>query len=987
MEPLFSDLERNPALSRTSRILIRVIVYVAVVVGLIFSIARQTGLQARSARGNQEGLSARAENLPTGMTITPTAARGSIFQPLNPGLPDLPEFTVDHPVSTAVSHDGSTLLILTSGFNRNYDKAGKVIPSQSNEYVFVYDIRQQPSTLKQVLQVPNTFVGLAWRPDGKQFYVSGGGNDNIHVFEENQGDWKEKIPPIALEHGAGLGIKIGSENESRDDLASHPAVAGLAVNDKGTRLLAVNYENDSVSLVDLESRKKIADLDLRPGKIDPVKKGVPGGEFPFWAAFKGNDKAYVSSLRDREIVILDLSGPPKVLSRIKIHGQPNKLILNKAGTLLFAAVDNSDSVNIINTATDQIVATIKTTAPHGIFPNQGKYKGSNPNSLALSPDEHTLYVTNGGTNSVAVINLAKDIDDSSVVGLIPTGWYPNSISLNRDGSVLYVVNGKSNPGPNPRGCRNTMEKKTTCSSGNQYILQLTKGGLLVIPRPDAAELKELTEQTARNNHFPAAVMVPAPPIFSFLRSKIKHVIYIVKENRTYDQILGDLEKGNGDPSLAIFKEVYTPNHHQLARQFVTLDNFFDSGEVSGNGWNWTTAARATDNTEKTIAINYARRGFNYDYQGGNRNINTAVPDVAQRTAMNPANARLEDAEDQLPGTADLTAPDGPDDESGAGYLWDGAMRAGLSVRNYGFYCDGSRYEEPAGSPAAIPLVHDPASSGVRVAFATNPRLLDVTDPYYRTFDQRFPDYWRFREWEREFDDYVKKDSFPSLELMWVNHDHFGAFGSAIDGVNTVEAQIGDNDYAVGLIVEKVAHSRYAKDTLIFVVEDDAQNGPDHVDAHRSIAFVVGPYVKQGALVSQRFNTVSLLRTIEEVLGIKPLGLNDALQEPMAEVFSRDSASWSYQARVPAALRGTQLPLPAATGGMAASYQPKHDSAYWEQQTQGLDFSAQDRVDSARFNLILWQGMVSEGAPYPAERSGKDLRQNRKQLFPIGFPLQ
>jgi DNA-binding beta-propeller fold protein YncE len=923
----------------------------------------------------QEPSSSKPEVLPTGMMVTPTAARGSVFQALNPGLPDLPGFTADHPVSTAVSPDGNTLLVLTSGFNRNNDKAGKEIPALSNEYVFVYDIRQQPPTMKQALPLANTFVGLAWRPDGKQFYVSGGSNDNIHVFEQEGDRWKESRPPIALEHADGLGLKIPSENESRDDLYGHPAVAGLAVNAKGTRLLAVNYENDSVSLVDLKSRRKIAELDLRPGKIDPAKKGVPGGEYPYWTVFKGDEKTYVSSIRDREIVVLDTGSSPKVLRRIKIHGQPNKMILNKGETLLFVAVDNSDSVNIINTSSDQVVASIKTTAPSRIFPNPGKYKGSNPNSLALSSDEHTLYVTNGGTNSVAVVNLARDLDDSSVVGLIPTGWYPNSISLNRDGSVLYVVNGKGNPGPNPRGCRNSMEKKSTCSSANQYILQLTKGGFLSFPRPDVAELKELTEQVARNNHFSVTPSASVAPVFSLLHSKIKHVIYIVKENRTYDQVLGDLEKGNGDPSLALFKETLTPNHHQLARQFVTLDNFFDSGEVSGNGWNWSTAARATDNVEKTIAVNYGRRGFNYDYQGLNRNINTAVPDVKQRSAMNPANAKLPDADDQLPGTADLTAPDGPEDESGAGYLWDGVLRAGLSVRNYGFFCDTSRYEEPKDSAAAVPLLHDPAASGVRVAFPSNPRLLERTDPYFRSFDQRFPDYWRYKEWEREFDDYVKNDNLPNLELMWLNHDHFGTFGSAIDDVNTVETQIGDNDYSLGLIVEKVARSKYSQDTLIFVVEDDAQNGPDHVDAHRSIAFVVGPFVKQGALVSERYNTVSLLRTIEEVLGIKPLGLNDAVQPPMAEVFSGESAAWTYEARLPAALRSTKLPVPAGK----ASYTPRHDSAYWERVTSGLDFTAQDRVDSERFNLILWQGMMGGDKPYPSERSGKDLRQQRTSV--------
>jgi DNA-binding beta-propeller fold protein YncE len=936
-----------------------------------------------SASPEQEPASQRPEILPTGMMITPTAAQGSIFQPLNPDLPDLPQFTVDHPVSTAVSPDGSTLLILTSGFNRNHGPNGREIPAQSGEHVFVYDISQQPPVKKQVLHIPNSFAGLAWNPDGKHFYVSGGSNDNVHIFALADGHWSEVPEPIALGHHSGLGVKVSPDDENK------PVVAGLAVDSSGTHLLAVNYENDSVSLLDLKSAKKTAELDLRPGRTDPSKKGIAGGEYPFWAVFKGDDKAYVSSLRDRELVVLDLHSAPKIVHRIKIHGQPNKLILNRAQTLLFAAVDNSDSVNVISTATDQVVAAIKTLAPHTLLPNQGRYKGSNPNSLALSPDEHTLYVTNGGTNSVAVINLAKDkdLDDSQTVGLIPTGWYPSSVSLNRDGSVLYVINGKGNAGPNPKGCRSA-SAESNCGAANQYILQSVKGGFLTFPRPSAAHLRELTGVVARNNHFSTTESIArAEPVFSFLRTKIKHVLYIVKENRTYDQVLGDLEKGNGDPSLTLFKEAVTPNHHQLARQFVTLDNFFDSGEVSGNGWNWTTAGRATDNVEKTIAINYARRAFNYDYQGYNRNINVGATTPELRKSLNPAMSGVADAEDQLPGPADVAAPDGPEDESGAGYLWDSALRAGLSVRNYGFYCDLNWYSERKSSYPSVPLLRDPASSGTRVAFPANPRLQELTDPYFRSFDQSFPDYWRYKEWEREFREFEKNHNLPSLELLWINHDHFGSFGSAIDGVNTVEREIADNDYAVGMIVQRVAHSQYSQDTLIFVIEDDAQNGPDHVDAHRSIAFVVGPFVKQGALVSQRYNTVSMLRTIEEVLGIKPLGLNDALQGPMSEVFTSQFAPWTYEARVPVALRSTQLPLPheaSARGPRSWDY-PMHDAQYWDKATRGLDFTGPDGVDAERLNLILWNGIMGQEHPYPYQRSGQDLSKDRKRLLQNFLP--
>jgi YVTN family beta-propeller protein len=933
---------------------------------------------ASSAHGEHKKTSPVAENLPTGMQITPTAARGSTFQPLNPDLPDLPQFTVDHPVSTAVSPDGGTLLVLTSGYNRNNDSKAKAIVAQSSEYIFVFDVRQPSPVKLQVLRVPNAFTGLAWNPNGKQFYVSGGQDDNVHVFARSEDRWMESGGPIALGHKAGLGA---SERMETKVTPVSPMVAGLAVSPDGKVLLAANYQNDSVSLIDAETKKVITELDLRPGKIDAAQKGVPGGEYPYGIVFAGNKKAYVSSLRDREIVVIDVKSALTVNSRIKTHGQPGKMVVNSAGTLLFAAADNSDSVLIVDTAKDKVMAEIKTTAPAGIFANRENFKGSNPNSLALSPDEETLYVTNGGTNSVAVIALDKDPDDSQVVGLVPTGWYPTSVSVSKSGGVLYVVNGKSNPGPNPQACRTTyttVSEDRPCAATGQYILQLEKGGFSVIPRPDPAELKQLTLQVARNNHFSAPIQdAKSRKLFEFLRQRIKHVIYVVKENRSYDQVLGDLEKGNGDPSLTLFPDAITPNHHALARRFVTLDHFFDSGEVSGVGWNWSTAARTTDVVELTIPLNYASRGMTYDVEGMNRSINLGADSAHDRNTE-----KLEDAENQLPGHADLAAPDSPEDESGAGYLWDAALRSHLTIRNYGFFIDLSHYSNIADADPPVPLLHDPAASGTRVAIATKAPLQPVTDPYFRGFDQRFPDYWRFKEWEREFDAYVAHNNLPSLELVRLPHDHLGLFKEAVDGVNTVETQVADNDYALGLLVEKIAHSIYAKDTLIFVVEDDAQNGPDHVDAHRSVAFIVGPYVKHNALISKRFNTVTLMRTMEEVLGINPLGLNDALQPPMAEVFSTRQADWTYAALVPSILRTTKLPLPAPKSGEKADavLVPTHDAAYWAEKTKGFDFSTEDRLDSESFNIILWNGLKGEGQPYPAERSGNDLSKGRKALL-------
>jgi DNA-binding beta-propeller fold protein YncE len=975
---------------------------VALMLVPVFSAQRPVPGKPAAAARSEPG-----ELLPTGVWITPAAAPGATFGPLNPGLPAFPRFTAGQAVSTALSPDGKTLLILTSGYNRNYDSAGRYAPEASKEYVFVYDVAVNPPRKFQVLQVPNTFDGIAWGPEGEKFYVSGGVDDDVHVFARFGHTWGETGAPIPLGHKAGLGIQV------------RPMAAGLAVDAAGKRLVVANFENDSVSVVDLEKRKKVAELDLRPGKTNPHRHGVPGGEFPFWAVIKGNDTAYVSSPRDRQVVLVKLSSPPRVVGRIALPGQPNKMILDRAEDRLFVALGSNDSVAVVSTESNRVLEEIATTAPPALFPDPRGWKGSNPTSLALSPDQRTLYVTNGGANSVAIIALGRRADprasapESETVGLIPTGWYPNSVSVSGDGRTLYIVNGKSDTGPNPGACdspkslraanaispgksgtgwnrharkfrRRPPKFAAPCKGANEYILQLTQAGFLALPTPDSAGLARLTAQVARNDHYrPDPRRAADERMMAFLRGNIRHVIYIIKENRTYDQVLGDLEKGNGDPKLAAFPEPITPNHHQLARQFVDLDNFYASGEVSGDGWNWSTAARAADSVEREIPLEYAHRGFTYDYEGTNRNINVGFATLAERRRANP---ETPDDPDLLPGTADVSAPDGPGGEAGAGYLWDAALRRGLSLRNYGFFLDMRRSFVPPKSPTYIPPLRDPYRARRQVAFADKAALRPVTDPYFRGFDQKLPDYWRFKEWEREFEGYVKRGNLPALELVKISHDHFGDFGVAIDGVNTVETEIADNDYALGLLVEKVAASPYRDTTLIFVVEDDAQNGPDHVDAHRTLAFVVGPYVRQGAVVSAHYTTVNLVRTMEDVLGIHPMGINDALARPMADVFTTERRPWSYRAIVPEILRTTRLPVPprrdarstapAESGRYARS---AHSAAYWAAKTRGFDFTVEDDLDTPRFNRILWRGLMGK-LPYPTGRDGRDLRENRGPLL-------
>jgi YVTN family beta-propeller protein len=929
--------------------------------------------------------------IPTGQTITPTAAPGATFQELNPGLASLSNFTAGQAVTSVISPDGKTLLVLTSGYNQNYDANGATIAAQSNEYVFVFDITSGAPRQTQVLTVPNTYVGLAFAPAGDTFYVSGGTDDNVHVFKRSSGAWAESGAPIALKNGAGNGIDKGIPALGIAPFVG-PEAAAVAVSADGRTLAVANYENDSISLLDVASGSVKA-LDLRPGKIDPSKAGVPGGEFPYWVAFKGSDTVYVSSLRDRQIVVVTLTGDtPKVSSRIALKGNPTKMILNKAQTRLLVASDNSDTVDIIDTASQELVGSIDTTSP-GEAPRVRR--GSSPNSLALSPDEETLYVTNAGTNALAVIELDDDRTGGEVTGLIPTGWYPNSVTVSADGATLYVVNGKSNAGPNPQqctavgagpleaaGCPASLQN----GSANQYVWQLTKAGLLTLPVPRRASLARLTETVAANNGFELELTPEERAIVRGLRERIKHVIYIVKENRTYDQVLGDLPQGNGDASIAQFPQSITPNFHAIASNFVLLDNFYCSGEVSMDGWQWSTAARSVDANDKSTPVNYAGRGLSYDSEGTSRDINVAFPDNPSRAAALSGGAAVAGEPplplaiqalsgaplssladpDALPGTANEVGLDGPAGEPGAGYIWNAALRAGKSVRNYGFFLDLTLESVPS-AIGGIPPIRDPFSAHVAVAVPAHPDLIGVTDPYFRGFDNVFPDFYRVQEWSREFDQFVAGNNLPQLELVRVMHDHMGNFDTAIDGVNTPETQQADNDYAVGLIAQKVAGSPYAKDTLIFVLEDDAQDGPDHVDSHRSTGYLAGPYVKQGVTVSTRYSTVNMIRTIEDVLGLQHLNLHDAGVKPMTDVFDLARSSWTYKATPSIYLYGTGLaPLLPAPSAALAVPTPTHTAAWWARETLGMDFSREDRIDANAFNHILWRGLMGD-RPYPAAK--------------------
>lgn len=899
--------------------------------------------------------------LPTGQALTPTAVPGAHLRALITHVGPYPSYVADGAAAIAVSPDKREMLVLTSGYNQYNGPNGKLVPQQSTQYVFRYAISNRGVRRLQTLQVPNSFGGIAWRPDGRGFIVGGGVDDVLYLFSRR--GWRfDRSSKLSLGHNAGLGADV------------KPQTAGVAVSPDGQRALVANYYNDSVSLIDLDRLKVVTDQDLRPGKIDGMASGLPGGEFPFAVAWADRSRAWISSPRDRQLVEISIgSDRVRVKRRVKTIGEPTALLVDGKARRLIVAEDNADRLAILNLDSGSIIAEPRLELPVGLAaPHLGK--GLNPNGLAMLPDGR-LLVTLGGINAVAVLD--PGASKHPVQALIPTGWYPSGVASSADGGRIFVINRKSPPGPNLRGCPPELatyrKQANACGSANQYIYQLEKAGLLDLPMPDARTLAATTLQVAANIGLPgASERAVAEARMAEIRKHVKHVIFIIKENRTYDQVLGDLDVGNGDPHLAILGRALSPNHHRLARQFVVLDNFYDSGEVSATGWAWSTAARATDLLEKTAPVNYADRGLAYESEEADRFVYTQQS-PPERYATNP---KLSKDLDLLPGPALLTAADpDADDRPNEGFLWDAAIRAGKSVRNYGF-ADASIYDD--GAPGAVPVVREPFKDGRRIYTPGDRLLAPLSDPYFRGFDQKLADYWRVMEWQREYDLQEAAGTLPQLTLLRISHDHFGDFDKARDGVNTVETQMADNDYSLGLIAERVASGKAGNSTLIFVIEDDAQNGADHVDARRSVALVVGPYVRHRALVTTRYTTLNVLRTIESILGLSPLGLNDALAIPMADVFDPANAQWSYQAEPADILRTTQLPIPSVRfhqkAGSASRACAGHTAQYWAAAMKDQDFRSEDRLNTSAFNSALWRGLGV--GPEPNLRDGRNLRLDR-----------
>ncbi|MGC8640445.1 MAG: bifunctional YncE family protein/alkaline phosphatase family protein, partial [Isosphaeraceae bacterium] len=619
--------------------------------------------------------------------------------------------------------------------------------------------------------LPETFAGLVWSADGKHLYVGGGWDDRIYRFDHADGLLSNKS--TFSYHSGGAGRKV---------------VAGLALSADGQTLWTANVHGHSLSR-----------LDIKSGKFDEAVI-LEADSYPYGLAWdEARHRLYVSLWNRARIDVAD-ARTLKTVASIATQEHPNEMLLARGGKILYVANANRNSVSVIDTVADKAVETIGTAI------DPAAPAGSTPSALALSPDESILFVANANTNSLAVVNV-KQPGGSTPLGFIPTGWYPTSVRVSRDGKTLYVANGK---GQSSRANRDGPQPGIVGGAGQtrEYIVGLFQGSLSILPMPNPGQMASYSHTVYACSSIrkgdPTAVRGARPaaghPIPSRVGdpSPIKYVVYIIKENRTYDQIFGDMAEGNGEPELCLFPEHVTPNHHALARAFVLLDNFYVDGEVSADGHEWSMGAYATDFVERTWPL---------AYRGDGR-----VPYPSE-------------------GSFAMARPT-------AGYIWDRAAEVGVSYRSYGEFIKNGR------TPA------DPGSTSVK-------SLQGHFDPHFRTFDLDYPDVKRAERFLHELAEFEKKGEMPQLCIVRLPNDHTSG---TKPGAATVLAAVADNDLALGQVVERLTKSPFWRKMAIFVVEDDAQNGSDHVDAHRTVALAISPYIKRHNVDSTMYSTSSLLRT-------------------------------------------------------------------------------------------------------------------------------
>ncbi len=770
----------------------------------------------------------------------------------------------------AESPDGLSLLVTTNG----YAKPSLTLVDLAHRYV------------RSMTWLDNAWLGLSWSPDGDRVYSSGARENAVREFRVQ----KRRLAPgpvYALPPGSAVSPPLFAGAPVREQTSF---VGGIALDPSGKRLYAVNVLGQMLSAVDLVSGKVVQSVAL---PAEPYSCLVSADGRTLFVSLWGGGKVLLF-----DPVTLAPAG------EIATGEHPNAMVASKDGATLFVACANTNSVFAADiakrSAREEISVALEPKTP----------PGSTPNALGLSPDGRTLLVANADNNSVAVVDVATP-GESRVRGWIPTGWYPTGAQFSRDGKTIFILSGKGLVSTaNPRGPQPAIP-----AAPGQSTRDALEGTLSFVPAPDERTLAAWTAKVRaltpyRDSHLLAPAGAPkGSPVPARVGgpSPIRHVFYVIRENRTYDQILGDMPEGNGDADLCLFGEDVTPNAHALARDFVLLDNFYVNAEVSYDGHAFSTGAYATDVVEKIWPMNYANRGGEYLSEGGGANRNPY---------------------------GNVAAP-------AAGYIWDACNRKGVSVRSYGEFVHDPK---PAVLRSNPPVLGVFRASGGPFA-ASVPGLEGHVAPDYPPFDLSIPDNHRVDLWLQEFRAFEKDGNLPRLSIVRLGGDHTNY---ALAGSPTPRAMIAENDLALGRLVEAISSSVYWKDSAIFVLEDDAQNGPDHVDCHRSVAFAISPWTRRGAVDSTMYTTCGVLRTMELILGLPPLSQCDAAARPLYAAFSP----------APVTTRWTHRPARIPTDEMNGADTPGAE------ESGAANLAEADRAPDVAFNEILWKIVRGKDARMP-----------------------
>ena len=755
------------------------------------------------------------------------------------------------PLAMTLAPGGGQLVVLLNGWR---EQGVQIVDRRTGQ-------------VSQTLLQPAAFLGLVFSPDGRTLYASGGNQDVVYKY-----DWAAGRATLA----DSIALAVKQPNRSG---TSYPA--GIGVSRDGTRLYVAENLFDSLAVIDIASKRVIQRFATE--------------RYPYGVAVTPDGRVFVSAWGGNTVSIFTPNADRTLTAdgRLRVGRHPSALTLSADGSRLFVASGSTDRVAVVDTRAKRVIAELSDAPP------AGPREGSTPNALALDAAGTRLFVAEADNNAIGIFDLsaatsgiATATGRDSLAGRVPVEWYPTAVVA--AGDTLIVVNGKGR-GTAPNREYPHPGTGVHTSRPTTYTLGQLNGSVLSAPlaRVNGAELASLTRRVERANGWRDVRRDTTYPPF-------QHVIYIIKENRTYDQVFGDMTQGDGDTSLLFFPRANSPNHHGLADRFGLFDRFFVNAEVSPDGHNWSMAAYATDYLEKTVPSNYSDRGRTYDWEGTNRG---RVPsEEGADDASEPAN----------------------------GYLWDLVQRKGLTFRNYGEFV----IPEGTNPNATMP-------SGYR---GVKPFLAANTSREFPSYNLDITDQRRADIWLAEFQDYVRRGTMPSLMIVRLPNDHTAG---ARAGSPTPQAYMADNDLALGRIVEAVSKSPFWRNTLIVALEDDAQNGPDHVDSHRSVLLMISAYSRSGTV--HRFtNTTDVLASMEEVLGLDALSQFDHYGRPVREIWTKEPDLRPYTALVPSVPLDARNP----SGGRGARESAK------------LDFDFEDVAEERAFNRILWHTIKGDNVPYP-----------------------